>query len=441
MIVSERVSTILKLALPASVGIFSTMVMEFIDLLMVGKLGTRSLAAIGIAGLSHVFVLSFVVNISPIIQGVVASQLGEGRRGALGAVLNGGLVVGLLIASPLVVICYWISPWYLALVSSDSFVAQEATPYFRVVILASLAVGMNCCFEGFWRANGNTRVYMLVVIFANLLNIFLNYIFIFGNFGFPEFGVLGAGFGTFISLNAALLCWVVLALRTKFASGFLFAKPSVVMLKKLMTRTLTLSIGDAFFFLGMLVFFSIVAQIGSAELAVVTVLARINLLLLVVPEAIGLASATFVANALGEGLSAQASQWGWDAGKIAFLAVSLLGLPLLLFPSSVLSVFFTDPKTINMAITPLQLTAIFSSLISLIYVFGYILFSLGDGGRIMAISFVLQWLIFLPVAWFLGPQLNYGFLVVWSAYLIYGVVTAFCIVMVWVRGEWKKLEV
>lgn len=64
----DRRSTIFKLALPTSLGMISTMAMDLVDMMMVGSLGTSAIAAIGVAGLIHIVVLSFVTNISLVIQ-------------------------------------------------------------------------------------------------------------------------------------------------------------------------------------------------------------------------------------------------------------------------------------------------------------------------------------------------------------------------------------
>lgn len=344
------------------------------------------------------------------------------------------------IGTPLTLLGYFLTPWYFSLVSSDLQLVREGVPYLQVVLIATIAIGMNTCFDGFWRGNGNTKVYMWIILFINILNIALNYILIFGNFGAPALGTVGAGVGTLISIVVALSIWFFITNNRYQKDGFLCSGPSLKLVKTILGRTLTLSVGEIFFTLGMIVFFSIVAKIGTAELAAVTVLTRINLLLLVIPESLGLASATLVAKALGIGNQAQASQWGWDAGKMGVFGVMLFGIPLALFPAFFLSLFIGDQYTISIAELPLQLTVVSTSIISLIYVLGIILFSLGDGGRIMIASFILQWIVFLPVAWTFGLYLNYGLLIVWLSYLLYSILTAISIYFIWMLGAWKNFQ-
>jgi Na+-driven multidrug efflux pump len=78
---------------------------------------------------------------------------------------------------------------------------------------------------------------------------------------------------------------------------------------------------------------------------------------------------------------------------------------------------------------------------SLLYIFAYTLVSVGDGNRVMLISFSTQWLVFLPAAWFVSAYLHYGLLEIWLVQIVYGTIAASLIIAVWRQGRWKRLKI
>jgi Na+-driven multidrug efflux pump len=148
-----------------------------------------------------------------------------------------------------------------------------------------------------------------------------------------------------------------------------------------------------------------------------------------------------VSKAVGEGDMAGAARWGWDSAKLGVSAITLLGLPLFLFPRTFLSIFLTDPHTISIAVLPLQITAAGTGAASLIYIFAYTLYSMGDGKRVMLVSLSTQWIFFLPAVWVVGPYLHYGLSHVWVVQSAYAVLAATLITTLWAGGRWQKIKI
>src|SRR5262249_45939473 len=147
---------------------------------------------------------------------------------------------------------------------------------------------------------------------------------------------------------------------------------------------------EFFFSAGFVVFFWLVGQMGTAELAAANVLTRFSTVLILLAMSLGMASATLISKTVGEGDAAGAARWGWDSANLGVSAITLLGLPLFLFPRAFLSVFLTDPNTISIAVIPLQIAAVGTGAVSLIYIFAFPLYSMGDGNRVMLVSLSTQ---------------------------------------------------
>lgn len=439
IIKKERLKTILALTLPITVGMASTFVMMVIDLAMVGSLGNTALAAIGMASFSIALVLAFVMGVTPAVQGMVARRIGEQSTEARCLPLNAGLLFVLIIAIPLALGCYFVSSFIFGLISSDPEVIREGVPYFQAMMIALPAIGMNNAFAGFWNGLSRPKVFMLNALFMNCLNILLNYVFIYGNFGAPALGVLGSGIASAISLYVGLLVYIVITFISHRSEGFLKEWPKVELLKNIFQIGIPATFQQVFFSLGYIVFYFIVGLVGTAELAVTNVLVRIALLTAIFAEALGVAASTLVSESLGKGDTAGASRWGWDIGKMGVLWITLLGLPLLFFPEWVLSFFLVDPATLEMAIIPARLTGALTGITSLIIIFAIPLVSVGDGKRVLMVSLSTQWFVFLPLVWFVGPYLNYGLLEISLLQYAYGLLAAAIITSLWHGGKWKRI--
>ncbi len=441
MLSSARVKTITKLAFPITIALSSSMVMALIDLAMVGKLGSASVAAVGLASFSSTLIFAFMFGLAPAVQGYVARRRGEGSEEPRCVSLNAALLVALLVGVPLTIICHLFAPFFFSLISSDPEVTRIGVPFLSTMYLGIVAVGINSAFRGFWSGMEKPLVYMYIVIFMDCLNILLNYIFIYGNFGAPALGATGAAIGTVSAMFAGALINLTLGfLRFRKEAIFDF-KPAMALVSRIFQLGLPATMQEFFYSAGYIVFFWMIGLVGTVELAAANVLVRLTMILVLLAMSLGSASATLVSKSVGEGDLAGAAQWGWDSGKLGVIGITLLGLPLLLFPEWFLTIFLTDAKTIATGIVPLQMVAATTGLGSLIYIFAYTLFSVGDGNRVMLVSFTTQWFIFLPAVWFVGPHLNYGLMEIWLVQMVYGFFATALITALWVDGRWKKIKI
>jgi putative MATE family efflux protein len=441
MITWKRTRTISALAFPVGIALSSVLAMSLIDLAMVRQFGIHAIAAVGLSTFSNTLVLAFVGGVAPAVQGIVARRRGEGSKEPRCLPLNAGLVTSLVVGIPLTIICYVCSPFFFSLISSDPAVTRIGVPFLRALYVAIIAVGMNSAFKGYWYAIEKPRVYMAIVLFMNCLNFAGNYILISGRFGVPALGPTGAAISTAVSLYIGAMINFALIYVLFRKDGFLSVKPAWSLLVRIFKLGLPATLQEFFFSAGYIVFFWMVGKIGTAELAAASVLIKITMLLVLLSMALGTASATLVSKTVGAGDLAGAAAWGWDIGKLGVIGITLLGLPLFLFPERCLAIFLSDPHAISLAVTPLRMVAATTGLGSLIYIFAYTLFTLGDGNRVIMVSFSTQWLFFLPAVWIVGPYLKYGLLQIWLVQMVYGAIATTLITAIWAGGRWKTIKI
>jgi putative MATE family efflux protein len=436
----NRRRQLFAIALPVIGGMTSQNILNLVDIGMVGRLGDTALAATGLGSFANWLSMAFILGLSTGVQAIAARRMGQGASGELALPLNGGLLLALLLGTPLAAVLILLAPEIMALLNPDPDVVAEAGPYLQVRLLALVAVGMNFSFRGYWSAVHLTRLYLVTLLIMHAVNVFLNWVFIFGNLGAPVLGVVGAGLATTLSIFLGLAVYVYFGFRYAREEGFLRSLPSLAMLRSQLKVSLPASLQQLFFAAGMLTLLIIIGQIGTRELAAVNVLMTLGLVIILPAIGFGLATATLVGNALGRENPQDAMLWGWNAAVFVAVLGVVLGAVVMLVGRPLLEVFLTDPATVNLALPALMISAGIIGVDAAGMVLLNALLGAGDTARVMRISIIAQWGIFLPLAALIGPVMGGGLLAVWVLQAVYRCGQAGWLAMTWKQGRWIDIK-
>ena len=437
----ERRHIILALALPTIGGMTSQNILNLVDMAMVGTLGAAALAGVGMGSFLNFMAFAAIAGLASAVQAMAARRVGEGRIAETALPLNGGLYLCWLIGMPLTVGLFFAAPSIFQLMNDDPAVLREGVPYFQIRLLGIIAVGMNFSFRGYWTAIKNTRLYFRTLLIMHSVNIALNYILIFGKFGMPALGTTGAAIGTAVSLwlGSAIYFWH--GHRLARPAGFLHGLPNAAQLAGLLRLGLPSSLQQLFFAAGFTVLFWIVGQVGTAELAVTNVLINITLVVVLPGLGLGLAAATLVGQALGRGEPEDAYRWGWDVAKVGTVIFAALGIVMLLFPKALLGLFLHEGHLLVLGDIPLRLIGASVAFDGIGLILMQALLGAGASGAVMRIGVGLQWLLFLPLAWVIGPVLGNGLLSIWLLFVGYRALQTAAFVALWERRKWVEVKV
>jgi putative MATE family efflux protein len=372
---------------------------------------------------------------------MAARRLGEGRSGETARPLNGGLVLALALALPLSVLLIWFADRLFPILVEDPAVVGVGVPYFRARLVAMVALGANFAFRGFWNGINQSKIYMRTLLIMHATNIFLNWVLIFGHFGLPAMGATGAGIGSAISTFLGAGLYLVQGLRIARPSGFLKGLPDRATLLTMLRLSVPTGIQQFFFASGLTAFFWILGRVGTAELAASNVLVQLLLVAILPGMGFGMAAASLVGQALGRGDPDDAVRWGWDVSRMATVSVGLLALVGLAFPDLLLKPFLHDPETLELARFPLRALGATMSLDTLGMVLMNALLGAGDNLRVMAVTLVLQWVAFMPVAYLVGPVFGFGMTGVWLAHIGYRSLQAGVFAFRWRSRCWTRIRV
>jgi MATE family multidrug resistance protein len=234
----------IRLAVPVIMGMLGHTFVAFADNIMVGQLGTAELAAVSL-GNSFVFIaMSLGIGFSTAITPLVAEADAAGdKKGAKGA-LKHGLVLCTMLGLALFVLILIARP-LMYLMDQPVEVVRLAIPYLNLVAFSLIPLVMFQAFKQFSEGLSQTKYPMYATILANVVNVLLNYLFIFGSLGFPKLGVLGAAIGTLAArILMVFFLWWMLKIKDKFreyVTGFRI----FVIEKKVMAKILDLGFPSA----------------------------------------------------------------------------------------------------------------------------------------------------------------------------------------------------
>lgn len=436
-----RVRRIFGLALPIIGGMVSQNILNLVDTAMVGTLGDAALAAVGIGGFATFTAMSLVLGVSTGVQAMASRRKGEGRLRETAHALNGGLLLVLLVAPVLSAVLWFVVPVIYPWLNPDPDVIRQGTPYLQVRMLAITVVGINFAFRGYWNAVDLSKLYMGTLVVMHATNIFLNYVLIFGKFGMPALGVAGAGIGTALSTVVGAVIYLWLGFRHAWSAGFLQGLPRGGGLGRLVRLSVPSGIQQLFFSAGFTMLFWIIGQVGTDSLAAASVLINVMLVALLPGVALGLTAATLVGQALGRRDTRDASQWAHDVARMAMLVMGVLGLPMWIVPDVVLSAFIHDPGTLDIARLPMRLVGLSMVIEAVGLTMMHGLLGAGDTRRVMTVSVLGQWALFLPGAYLIGPVLGGGLLSIWILQGVYRLGQALIFLGMWRGHRWARVEV
>ncbi len=416
-------------------------VLNLVDAAMVGTLGDAALAGVGLASILNWVLAAFILGLSAGVQAMASRRVGEGREDISARPLNGGLLLGMLIAIPWSAFLVGFAPEYFALLVDDPLVVAEGVPYLQVRLLAMTGLAMNFCFRGYWNATNRPMLYMSTLILMHAVNVALNWVFIFGNLGAPALGSMGAGLASAISVYVGTLFYLSLGLRFARGSGFLAGIPERETLRTMLRLSVPAGMQQVFYALGALAFLAIVARIGTAELGASHVILQLTLVGVLPAMGFGLAAASLVGQALGAGAPEDAVRWGWEVTRLAMAVVAIISIPAIVAPEWVLSAFLREPSTLALAVGPLRIVALFMVVDAVGFVLMNALVGAGDTRRVMYVATSLQWGLFLPVVALVGPVFGGGLLAVYASQVAYRLLQSAAFAWMWRGRAWQRISV
>ena len=409
------------LAYPVMLSQLGQVMVGVADNIMVGRLGAVPLAAASLANSIFFVVLMFGIGISMAVTPMVAAADGEGKTGKIGRLLNHGFVINTVSSFLLFLFILAVSP-VLKLINQPQEVVVLAIPYLLIITFSLLPFMFFQTYKQFIEGLSQTKQAMFITVIFNLLNIGLNWLLIYGNWGFPELGLNGAGWATLISrvfMAWALYIYVTKSNRYKnYIRGLRLKQIRLTIIKKM----LGIGIPTGLQFIFEVGAFSTAAimmgWIGVNALAAHQI--AINLASISYMMASGLSAAAMVriGNQLGKRDISKLREVGFSIFGMVTVFMSVFAILFLLLKNYMPLLYIDDPLVIKMAASLLIIAGIFQISDGLQVVALGALRGLSDVKIPTLVTLLAYWVVGLPLGYFLAFKLHWNELGIWIGLLI-----------------------
>jgi putative MATE family efflux protein len=437
---------VLKISTPAVAGLSSQMVVSVVDTAMIGRLenATIALAAMGIGLLAAWAITSVFSSLATGTHVLVARRCGQGDDAGAASVLNNSLLLALALGLIFGIPGYLFSYEIMDLFASDPLVAHAGSGYLQWRFIGLLFFLLVVAYRGFFNGIGRTQVFMYSAIAINFSNIVLNYLLIFGAFGFPKMGIEGAGCASAISNIIGFAFSVAATFHPRYRRTFPYYKHlfySTDINRQLVNISMPVSLQNVLILLGFLVFVAITGIIGTQEQAASQVVITALFMSFLPCFGFGIGAQTLVGQSLGNGDRSLAKRFGFEAAKLATGLSLILGLVFVIFPDLIIILITTDESVIETARPILRIAGAAQLFYASGIVLAHSLQAAGATVYVMLIEVFTHWIVFLPVCYVLAITLSGGLFGAWMALPVYIISYSTLMYLKYRRDAWLLMKI
>lgn len=457
---------ILRLAAPTVLAMLTQSVVNEIDIVFFSRLPCPESSTAQAALLPSLILLwMFGGSLSAIsvgTQAIAARRLAEGKPEESGSVLVNSWFFAVTAGIAFTILGYACLPAVLRLLIRVPEVRAAAREYmhFRLLGIASMAITFS--FKAFFDGIGKTHVHMVSAVVMNALNVFLCWVFIFGNLGAPHMGIGGAGLAGFVSTwvgLAVMVAWAIIPKYRRLYRPFALGGLDRALTWGILRLSIPSGVATVAVMTGFALFSMIVSRLDTMTSASVvasscpghgeavnsaatTVIVGILKLTFTACLAFGTSTATLVSQSLGASDGDRAARFGWASVRLGLLIFGFVGLlEGVVFPHELLSFMSSSEAVRSAAMIPLRMMGLATPVIAVAMILSQALFGAGNTVFVMVIELILHFTCLVPLAWFLGITLEHGLIGIWTAGITYIGLLATAMTAKFATGDWKTIKI
>lgn len=417
----EHFKEITLLSLPIIGGQVGHIIASISDNVMIGHVGSTELAAVSFA--NNIFFTFFLIGIGLSIglTPLVAKENVNNNKLNCRKYLKNGIITNTLFGLVLTLILF-ILTFLMPYMGQPEKVTELAIPYFRLLTYSVIPYMIFLAFKQFLEGMSKPVPANMIILIANILNIILNYILIFGHLGFDALGIVGAGIATLISRILMLVFVILIMLKANEFKEFIvkldLKKYSLIKMIKI--TKLGIPIGLQYFFeVGA---FSaggiIMGWVGKDQLAAHQIALNIAAIPFLIFTGVGSAVTITMSNYKNQNRIENLKRSGHTAMIATIIFSAITATIFMVFNQFLPSLYNNEEKVIQFASTFMILAAVFQFSDGLQAVILGILRGMEDVKLPAIVTTISYWFIAIPLCYLLTFTLNMGGVGVWYGYLI-----------------------
>jgi putative MATE family efflux protein len=430
---------ILKLSVPAAINSLLDMLQVITDLIMVGRISAFAVAAVGLGLQSLMFIFAVLTLLHVGTSALLSRFVGAGKMKRASIGLSTLLRFAFILSLPVMVVWYFVASNIYVWFGTAPEVVALGEDYVQMLTWMMPFVFMKLVFVSALNSAGNTKMPMQVKIGSIILNVILNYLLIFGHYGFPELGILGAAVGTVIVNVLEFIVYIILYLRgkTPYLPVWYYSKP-------LLSRALKVGIPASFerslTFGSFMLFTVIITHYGTEILAGYQIGLRVEGLAFMPGIGFTIAAMALMGQGLGAKKPEQAKEdvilvLKYTSGFMFFLSFFMIFMP-----EKIVWFFTDDLQTIKEASLYLRIVGVSQIPLAFNFVLSGALRGAGDSKRTLKINLISLWFVRILPAFLLSWYFE-NILFVYLAMISDTFVKAIWLWITFQKGEWQKIKV
>lgn len=408
--ISSDTRKVFSIAIPAALKHLVDILQIFIDMIMVGMVSISALAAVGMS-MQFMMIINVLMTLYVVGGNALISRfIGQGRKRRASALLYSLSIFAALLSVFVTIGGYMGSEYIYAIMGADADVVEQGKLYFKIISLGMVVIFIDTLLYNALSAAGDTKNSLYIKLFSSAINAFLNYVFIFGHYGFDAMGIEGAAYATVISYCFNVFAYYMLLKKPHSKLNFI----PIIRVKDLI-RAWHVGWGAALdrgvSSISFLFFVAIIAAYGTVELAGYQVGLRLEGIAFMPGFGFAIAATALVGQSLGAKDKEKAYNMGIISGRIAYIFMGSVGLFLILFPEFLVSFFTKDAPTIAVASYYLILVGLAQIPLAIMFVYSGALRGAGATKITLKVNVISLW-IFRVIPSYIAYKMGYGIVVI-----------------------------
>jgi putative MATE family efflux protein len=432
---------ILALGWPVVLGLMIINAVQLVDIFMLSRLGTDTLAAVGYGTQFFLLVQAMVLSAGAACVALMARALGAGREELARKALAATLWLSTGCTTTIALLAVAAPRFLLGLLDVQPSVVELAVPYLRLTLGASVLFGVSMMLEHAFRAAKNTVIPMRIAAMVGAVKLLFNFLLIFGVLGFPRLELVGAGLATLISQAVGMT--LMIAASRGFPGQALRLRPRDFRVpRSILQEAVRLSLpamGERLLMnTAVLVYFRFLGSYGVAAVAAYNVGVRLLSFSWLPGLGLSVAAATLVGRALGASDPRQARRSGWRAARISLLVSIVLGSCFILAREPLAGLFAEDPEVTSALVPFILMLAISQPFLGLQFTLGGALRGAGDTVTPFKAVTLGTWGLRVPLGYLFTRLLLLDLVWVWSIMIFDHFARSAWMVWSFRYGSWQK---
>jgi putative MATE family efflux protein len=334
---------------PLIIAGISETVVDVTDTVFLAHYGMTELGAIALADAIYALALFMTLGLVDGIQISIGRRAGEGRPQQIGAVFNQGLSLLLIAAVLLILAIKFLVPLVTGALFASEAIHVAVDDYLQIAAYGLLFHSFNLALSTFYIGISRTRVLIGATLTLAVTNIALDYALIFGNWGFPELGIEGAGYASLTAEIAVSVFLLVDVLRRRYVSSYgllRFGQWDMGLVRRLLVISTPVSLETLVATGRWLVFFALIEQVGEQPLAQANIIYSCYALFLIPVDAFSETVCSMTSNLIGQHRVQRLLPMLRRSMVLTYLAVVPVLVLSLVFPEQVIAIFSEEPAVI-----------------------------------------------------------------------------------------------